>query len=70
MENYLTDREQKVLTKLTKGLTNKEIADTLFISTHTVKAHLESIYEKLGAKNRVQAAIKALELGFIKINKK
>jgi len=70
MENYLTDSEQKVLTKLTKGLTNKEIADTLFISTHTVKAHLESIYEKLGAKNRVQAAIKALELGFIKINKK
>lgn len=35
MENYLTDSEQKVLTKLTKGLTNKEIADTLFISTHS-----------------------------------
>ena len=58
MKNLLTEREINVITYLKEGLTNKEIANNLSISIHTVKAHLESIYEKLQVKNRVQAVIK------------
>lgn len=64
---YLTEREQNVIYYLTLGCKNEEIADKLHISVHTVKAHLESIYEKLGVTNRVQACIKAIKLGIIDI---
>lgn len=67
MENILTERELKVLINLTNGLTNTEIANKLYISVHTVKAHLEVIYEKLKVNNRVQAAIKAVALGFVDV---
>jgi len=67
MEVYLTERELSVLMNLAYGLTNVEIANKLYISVHTVKAHLESIYEKLGVTNRVQAAMKAVALNFIDI---
>ena len=67
MEVYLTERELNVLMNLAYGLTNVEIANKLYISVHTVKAHLESIYEKLGVTNRVQAAMKAVALNFIEI---
>lgn len=66
--NNLTERESNVLFYLAKGLTNEEIAEKLHISVHTVKAHLESIYEKLEVSNRVQAAIKALRFGLIDLN--
>lgn len=56
----LTERELNVLYYLASGLTNKEISENLNISVHTTKAHLESIFEKLEVKNRVQAAIKAV----------
>ena len=69
MQQYLTEREMSVLVNLTNGSTNTEIAEILFISVHTVKAHLEAIYEKLGVTNRVQAAMKAVKLGLIEINK-
>ena len=65
MENYLTEREKNVLHYLALGLKNEEIAKKLHISVHTVKAHLEAIYEKLGVKNRVQAAIKAVILEIV-----
>jgi len=68
MEVNLTERENNVLYYLAKGLTNEEIALKLSISVHTVKAHLESVYEKLNVSNRVQAAIKAIILGLIEIN--
>lgn len=64
----LTERERSVMTYLIKGYKNGEIADKLSISVHTVKAHLESIYDKLGVNNRVQAAIKAANTGQIKIS--
>lgn len=67
METNLTEREMSVLINLTNGLTNIEIANMLFISVHTVKAHLEAIYEKLGVTNRVQAAMKAVSLGLIEV---
>lgn len=65
MESSLTEREMNVLRYLAKGLTNEEIAKKLNISVHTVKAHLETIYEKLHVTNRVQAAMKSVILGFV-----
>ena len=66
MENF-TEREKEVLFLLLKGLNNKEISKRLFISNHTTKAHVASIYTKLGVMNRVQAAIKSMKLGADKI---
>ena len=62
MENF-TEREREVLHLLLKGLNNKEISSKLFISNHTTKAHVASIYKKLEVSNRVQAAIKSIKLG-------
>lgn len=56
----MTPREIEVLKRLVAGLSNKQIASELYISVHTVKAHLESIFEKTGAVNRVQAAVFAV----------
>lgn len=57
----LTDRERQVLALLVNGNSNLEISNQLSISMATVKYHLTSIFTKLGAKNRVEAAIIALE---------
>jgi DNA-binding NarL/FixJ family response regulator len=53
----LTKREQEVATEASKGLSNKEIARILSITERTVKAHLASIFERLGAKDRLQLAL-------------
>ena len=65
MENGLTDREKSVLFYLAQGLTNEEISRKLHISVHTVKAHLEAIYEKFNVVNRVQAVMKGVNLNLI-----
>lgn len=59
----LTEREEEVLREVAKGLTNAEIADTLFISLGTVKTHLGSMQDKLGARNRVELAAWAWRTG-------
>ena len=64
-EERLTQREQEVLELLTKGNTNKEIAQALNISENTVKNHLKNILEKLHLENRVQAVVFALQKGLI-----
>lgn len=51
----LSKRERNMLEKLSTGLTNKELAAELEISTNTVKFHLSNLYEKLDVKNRSQA---------------
>jgi len=59
----LTDREEEVLLSVACGHTNDEVANELFISLSTVKTHLASLMNKLGARNRVEIAIWAHETG-------
>ena len=59
----LSEREIEVLKVLSCGMTNKEIADTLFVSAETVKTHVSSIIGKMGVKDRTQAVIKAIKAG-------
>lgn len=60
----LSPQQFKVLTRVTRGLLNKQIADELGIQERTVKAHMSAIFEKLGVKNRTQAGVllRSLEL--------
>ncbi len=58
--SVLTEREREVLDLLAQGLTNKEIAERLVITTNTVKRHLKAIFEKLDVHTRSGAAAKAL----------
>lgn len=57
----LTEREEEVLVTVAIGRTNAEIADALCISLSTVKSHLASLMNKLGARNRVELAMWAYE---------
>jgi DNA-binding NarL/FixJ family response regulator len=59
----LTAREREVVELLAQGMTNKEIAAELFISTNTVKRHLKSIFGKLNVHTRSAAAAKAVDAG-------
>ena len=59
--NSLTKREYEVLTLIAEGLSNKDIADRLFISEKTVKNHVSSIFKKIGVNDRIQAAIFAFK---------
>ena len=61
----LSKREMEVLQEISKGLSNKEIADTLFVSESTVKTHISNVFVKLDAKRRTQAIQKAKELRII-----
>lgn len=61
----LTDRELEVLQLVAQGLANKQIAEELYISEHTVKFHISSIYGKLGASNRAEAVTLGIRQGLI-----
>jgi DNA-binding CsgD family transcriptional regulator len=52
----LSPREREVLELATRGLTNGQIAERLFVTVHAVKFHLTSVYRKLGVPNRTAAA--------------
>jgi len=64
-EAALSPRELQALGQLRHGTGNKEIARVLSITETTVKLHLRNIAEKLGAKNRVDIAVKAIDRGLI-----
>jgi DNA-binding NarL/FixJ family response regulator len=60
----LSERETEVLCLLARGLTNKGIAQELFVSVRTVEAHLRGVFAKLGVRSRTEAALWAVERGF------
>lgn len=64
----ITAREMEVLQLIAEGASPPEVADALFISVSTVKNHLSSIYEKLDARDRTQAVVKALRMGVIRLD--
>ncbi len=59
----LTEREREVLSLIASGRTNREIAERLSLSPHTVKEHASAVYRKLGVKNRAEATRRAERLG-------
>ncbi|MDC3413578.1 response regulator transcription factor [Aquibacillus sp. 3ASR75-11] len=59
--NQLTEREKEVLMCLVEGLSNKEIAERLFISDKTVKIHVSKVFKKLNVKSRSQVVIHAVQ---------
>jgi LuxR family maltose regulon positive regulatory protein len=61
----LSDREVEVLRLIAAGLTNREIGAKLFLALSTVKVHTRNIYGKLGVHSRMQAVIRARELGLL-----
>ena len=62
-EHPLTPREQDVLSELTKGKSNREIASSLFVTEKTVKTHISNIFAKLLVQDRTQAALYAVKHG-------
>lgn len=63
----LTRRGIQVLTLVRDGKTNKEIAAELGIARYTVSNHLQFVFARLGATNRVDAVIKALRAGYLRL---
>jgi ATP/maltotriose-dependent transcriptional regulator MalT len=61
----LTKREVAILKRLESGLSNKEIAEAIFISEGTLKWHLHNVYGKLDVKNRSGAMTRARALGIL-----
>lgn len=62
-ENILSERELEVLQKLSNGTNNRQIADELFVSTNTIKAHIKNIYKKLHVNSRAEAVKKGFKRG-------
>ncbi|NWJ44576.1 MAG: response regulator transcription factor [Chloroflexi bacterium] len=65
--NPLTMRESEVLEAIAFGCPNREVASTLSISEHTVRAHINNILKKLRVNDRTQAVLAALRYGWIKV---
>jgi DNA-binding NarL/FixJ family response regulator len=61
----LSEREREVLDLVAAGSTNREIAQALFLSPHTVKEHTSALYRKLGARNRAEAVQRAQRVGLL-----
>ena len=61
----ITPRELEILELIANGLSNREIAEKLFVSENTVKTHSSRLFDKLGAKRRTQAVQMGKELGLI-----
>lgn len=62
----LTEREREVLELMVEGLTYKQVASDLSLSTHAIKFHVANIIRKLGGRNFVYAAVQATRFGLVK----
>ena len=67
-ERIVSEREEEVLQLITDGGSTPEVAAKMYISQKTVKNHLASIYQKLGARDRTQAVLAAMRLGIVTLN--
>ena len=61
----ITPRELEILNLIARGMSNREIAEKLFVSENTVKTHSSRVFDKLGAKRRTQAVQLGKELGLL-----
>lgn len=61
----LTPREMEVLQHMSKGLSNQEIADAMFVSLNTVKTHISNVFSKLDVQRRTQAIQKVKSMGLL-----
>lgn len=66
-QESLSDREVEIVALVARGMSNQEIADTLFISERTARTHVSHILMKLGLDSRIQAALWALRMGIVSI---
>lgn len=64
----LTERELQVMYYVAEGLNNREVAERMYLSVHTIKAHLESIYLKLSVHNKIQALVYAIKNNLINLD--
>jgi two-component system response regulator DesR len=64
-EPLLSERERAVLALIAAGSTNREIAEQLYLSPHTVKEHTSALYRKLHARNRAEAVQRAQRIGLL-----
>lgn len=67
-ERLVTKREEEVLQLIADGCSTTEVAERLYISQKTVKNHLASIYQKLDARDRTQAVLRAVRMGIISLD--
>jgi DNA-binding NarL/FixJ family response regulator len=65
----LSERENEIITLIAEGLTNSQIADQLFLSTHTINTHRKNIMSKLGVKNTAGIVMYAVKTNLISPNK-
>lgn len=65
MLDPLSERELEILKLLAQGMSNREIAETLFITEGTAKNHISNILSKLGVRDRTQAVLRAQEIGLV-----
>jgi len=64
-QGLLSERESEVLRLVALGMSNKEVAEKLFLSQRTVKAHLTSVFNKLNVASRSEAIVKGLQWGLV-----
>jgi two-component system response regulator DesR len=64
-EPMFSEREREVLALIAAGSTNREIAEQLYLSPHTVKEHTSALYRKLNARNRAEAVQRAQRIGLL-----
>lgn len=69
LSEALTDKELEVIVLLGKGMSNKEMAEELYVTESTVKARFVKVMEKLGVRDRVQILVKSMEYGLLDIRR-